>query len=207
MKRNARFFCAGAVALIAGALLVYIGLFSGNAAVAHSQNHAESAMILDLIGYNYTNRHIEDYYVDNKNGGIVTVSSPTSGGSGSVCCINLSASEPSAIIVRVRWQVDGCSYSEKDPITGKTEVLHQYLYKEEYVKVAPPVGIQPNHLETHFYPDGTVQVNITEEMSLPRFRFNENRVEKLTFPKCNNEQRPRMVGIVSTRELPTGVPM
>jgi hypothetical protein len=147
-------------------------------------------MTLDLIGYNYTNHHIEDYEVDNHNGGIVRVSSPTSGGSGSVCCINLSPGESGTIFVQVRWQVDGCSYTEKDPITGKTEVLHHYLYKEEYVKVTRPAAGKPNHLETHFYPDGSVQVQITEEMSLPRLRLSEDRLEKLNFPKCSNDQKP-----------------
>jgi len=129
MKRSARFFCVGALALVVGALL-YLDFFSGMIAVAQSKNTPKTPMTLDLIGYNYTNHHIEDYEVDNHNGGIVRVSSPTSGGSGSVCCINLSPGESGAIFVQVRWQVDGCSYTEKDPITGKTEALHHYLYKE-----------------------------------------------------------------------------
>nr|WP_081983747.1 DUF3304 domain-containing protein [Massilia sp. JS1662] len=190
MKRSIRFCCAGTLIFVLGALVVYVGLFSGNVAVADSQNNSQATMTLDLVGYNYTNRHVEDYSIDTTNGGIVTVSTPTSGGSGSVCCVNLTPGESGTIFVRVRWQVDGCSYSEKDPITGNTEVLHHYLYKEEYVKVARPVGIKPNYLETHFYPNGTVQVQITEEMSLPRLKLSENRVEKLKFPKCNNEQRP-----------------
>jgi hypothetical protein len=189
MKWSARLFCGIGAVFFIGALLVSIVSLSGKAAVAHSQGHAEVTMALDLIGYNYTNHHIEDYYIDSQNGGIVRVSSPTSGGSGSVCCIELSARKSDVIIVRVRWQVDGCSYSEKDPITGNSEELHRYLYKEEYVEVARPVGIKPNHLETHFYPDGSVRVQITEEISLPRLRLSEDRVEKLKFPRCKNGQR------------------
>ena len=190
MKRSAKFFCVSALALVVGALLVYFDFFSGMVAVAQSQNPTKTTMTLDLVGYNYTNHHIEDYEVDNRNGGIVRVSSPTSGGSGSVCCINLSPGESGAIFVQVRWQVDGCSYTEKDPITGKKEVLQHYLYREEFVKVKRTATGKPNHLETHFYPDGSVQVQITEEMSLPRLRLSEDRVEKLNFPKCSNDQKP-----------------
>ncbi len=190
MKRGAGFFCVGGLALALGVLLVYFGLFSSMVAVAQSPNTLKTAMTLDMIAYNYTNHHIEDYEVNNRNGGIVRVSSPTSGGSGSVCCINLSPGESGAIFVQVRWQVDGCSYTEKDPITGSTEVLHHYLYKEKFVKVARPAAGKANHLETHFYPDGSVQVQITEEMSLPRLKLSEDRVEKLSFAKCSNEQKP-----------------
>lgn len=188
--RGARFLCVGTLALVLGALLVYVGLLSGKASVTRSRNQPSTNATVDLVAYNYTNHHIEDYEVDNHSGGIVRVSSPTSGGSGSVCCINVSPGESGAIFVQVRWQVDGCSYTENDPITGKTEVLHHYLYKEEYVKVTRPAAGKPNHLETHFYPDGSVQVQITEEMSLPRLRLSENRVKKLDFPKCSNDQKP-----------------
>jgi hypothetical protein len=190
MMRCARFFCDGALTLVLIALLVCIGLLSGKASVARSQDLHGASVTLDMVGYNYTNHHIEDYEVDSRNGGIVRVSSPTSGGSGSVCCISLSPGESGAIFVQVRWQVDGCSYTEKGPITGKTEVLHHYLYKEEYVKVTLPATGKPNHLETHFYPDGSVQVQITEEISLPRLKLNEDRGEKLNFPKCSNDQKP-----------------
>ncbi|EEF26258.1 conserved hypothetical protein [Ricinus communis] len=191
MKRSGRFFlCASWLGLVVGALLAYFGFFSSMVAVAQSPNAPKTTVALDLIGYNYTNHHIEDYEVNNRNGGIVRVSSPTSGGSGSICCIKLSPGESGAIFVQVRWQVDGCSYIEKDPITGNTEVLHHYLYKEAFVKVAPPAAGKPNHLETHFYPDGSVQVQITEEMSLPRVRLSEDRFEKPSFPNCINDQKP-----------------
>jgi hypothetical protein len=190
MKRSAKFVCVCALALVVGALLVYLNAFSGMVAVAQSQNATKTTMTLDLVGYNYTNHHIEDYEVDNRNGGIVRVSSPTSGGSGSMCCINLSPGESGAIFVQVRWQIDGCSYTEKDPLTGKTEVLQHYLYKEEFVKATRTDAGKPNHLETHFYPDGSVQVQITEEMSLPRLRLSEERVVKLNFPMCSNDLLP-----------------
>ena len=92
--------------------------------------------------------------------------------------------------MRVRWQVGGCSYIETDPATGSQQELHHYIYKEKYVEVARPVGIKPNHLETHFFPDGSVEVQITEEMSLPRLRLSEDRVEKLKFLKCKNGEKP-----------------
>lgn len=190
MKMVTRSFYFSTLAFVIGASLLYIGLFDGRVAVARSPISAKATMTLDLIGYNYTDHHIEDYFIDTQNGGIITISSPTSGGSGAVCCINLSPGESGAIFVLVRWQIAGCTYTETDPITGKTEELHHYLYKEEYVKATRPAGAKPNYLEAHFYPNGSVQVQITEEMSLPRLKLSEDRVKNLKFPKCSNEQRP-----------------
>lgn len=125
-----------------------------------------------------------------QNGGIIRVSSPTRGGSGAVCCIKFSPGESGAIFVVVGWKIDGFRYTENNSITGKAEELYHYLYKEEYVKAARPAGIKRNHLEAHFYPDGSVEVQITEEMSLPRLKLSEDRARKLNFPKCSNEQSP-----------------
>ena len=53
----------------------------------------------------------------------------------------------------------------------------------------PAVG-KPYHLDTHFYPDGALQVQITAETSLPRLRLSEVRIEKSDLPKCRNDQEP-----------------
>lgn len=145
---------------------------------------------LDLLGYNYTDRHINDYDVDGQGGGIIQMSSPTSGGSGSVCCVRLAIGRSTPIIVRVRWQVDGCTYLMRSERTGNTQRIYHYFYKEEYVEVPPPKGIKPSHLESHFYPDGSVRVMLTADMSLPRLSLNESRSDKSKFPKCKNDKKP-----------------
>jgi len=147
---------------------------------------------LDLIGYNYTDRHISDYDVDGQGGGNVRLSSPTSGGGGIVCCVRLAMGKPGPIIVRVRWQVDGCTYLMRSPFTGATQRISHYFFKEEYVEVPRPKGIKPSHLETHFYPDGSVVVRLTDDMALPLLSLNEARADKSKFPKCKNDKKPEL---------------
>ena len=147
---------------------------------------------LDLLGYNYTDRDINDYDVDGEGGGIVAMSSPTSGGSGIVCCVRLSIGRSTPIIVRVRWQVDGCTYLMRSAFTGSTQRMHHYFYKEEYVEVPRPKGIKPRHLESHFYPDGSVVVRLTDDISLPLLSLKELRPEKSKFPKCKNDKKPEL---------------
>lgn len=145
---------------------------------------------LDLIGYNYTDRDINDYDVDGQGGGIVAMSSPTSGGSGSVCCVRLAIRRSSPKIVRVRWQVDGCTYLMRSEFTGSTQRMSHYFYKEAYVEVRRPKGTKFSHLESHFYPDGSVVVRITKDISLPLLSLNESRPDKSKFPKCKNDKKP-----------------
>lgn len=190
MTPRAKRSCTIVLALTIGSWLLYVLFSSETEVFSRLREHAGDKITLDLIGYNYTNHHIEDYNIDGQNGGIVRVSSPTSGGSGSVCCISLYSDESGVLFVRVRWQTDGCSYFEVDPMNGNREELHHYTYREKYVKVARSIGVRANHLETHFFPDGSVQVHITEDMSLPRFRLSEDRAESLKFPPCKNGEKP-----------------
>jgi hypothetical protein len=171
-------------------LLGFFLYFSGRTAIARSEKPSREYVALDLVAYNYTDHHIEDYEINGQHGDIVRVSSPTSGGSGSVCCVELPLGKYSVILVKVRWQVDGCIYVEKDPFTGSTANSNYYYYREEYVKIPRPVGIVPRHLETHFYPNGSVRVQITEELSRPRLRLSEDRLQKRKFPRCKNDEKP-----------------
>ena len=145
---------------------------------------------LDLIGYNYTDRHISEYIVEEQGGGDVRLSSPTSGGSGIVCCMRLAMETPIPIIVRVRWQVGGCTYLMRSDFTGSTQRVTHYFFKEEYVEVHRAKGIKPSHLESHFYPDGSVLVLLTDDMSLPRLSLSESRPNKSKFTKCKNDKKP-----------------
>jgi hypothetical protein len=38
-----------------------------------------------------------------------------------------------------------------------------FAEEEKYVEVPRPLGVKSKYLGTHFYPDGSVQVQITEE--------------------------------------------
>jgi hypothetical protein len=165
-------------------------LFMSRAGAAQFEGQNDEYISLDLIGYNYTDRHISSYRVDSQGGGNIRLSSPTSGGGGIVCCVRLATGESDPIIVRVRWQVDGCTYLMRSEFTGSTQRVFHYFYKEKYVKVYRPKGIKPSHLESHFYPDGSVVVLLTDDMSLPRLSLSESRPDKSKFPKCKNDKKP-----------------
>jgi hypothetical protein len=176
--------------LLAALLLIDSIFFMSLAGAGQIEKKSDEYMSLDLIGYNYTDRHISNYNVDAQGGGNIRLSSPTSGGSGIVCCVRLATWESDPIVVRVRWQVDGCTYLMRSTITGRTRESVYYFYKEAYVEVRRPKGVKPSHLETHFYPDGSVLVLLTDDMSLPRLSLSESRPDKSKFPRCKDEKKP-----------------
>jgi hypothetical protein len=176
--------------LVATLLLINAVFFMPRVSAEQLESKNNEYVTLDLIGYNYTDRHINDYNVDGQGGGIIQLSSPTSGGSGIVCCVRLAMGRSTPIIVRVRWQVDGCTYLMKSEFTGSTQRISHYFYKEEYVEVPRPKGIKPSHFESHFYPDGSVAVRLTNDISLPLLSLRELRPDKSKFTKCKNDEKP-----------------
>jgi hypothetical protein len=176
--------------LLSALLLIDFICFMPRARATQIEKENNAYVTLDLIGYNYTDRHISDYNVDNQGGGNVRLSSPTSGGGGIVCCVRLAMGGADPIIVRVRWQVGGCTYLMRSEFTGSTQRVFHYFYKEAYVEVNRPKGIKPSHLESHFYPDGSVVVLLTDDMSLPRLSLDESRPNKSKFQKCKNDKKP-----------------
>lgn len=166
-----------------------------NARVAYaSENKIISSAGLNpalaLIGFNYTDRDIEDYSVKGVGGGDVRLSSSTSGGGGSTCCISFSSVRPPLGKVKVRWQSDGCMYLLKNEITGKSQKIRHLYYKEASVDVKDISLGNPRYIETHFYPDGIVQVLLTKEISNPLIRLDGNRPDKSAFPGCKDGKKP-----------------
>jgi hypothetical protein len=160
------------------------------AKVSVVKDRNEGYTLLGLLGYNYTDRDIDDYSVDGAGGGNVILSSPTSGGSGVTCCVKLSNTYKGPIRVKVRWQVDGCKYLIKDDRTGRSDEVRHFYYKETEVDVHRTAENKLGYIETHFYPDGTVKVQLTEHASHPRFVLDENRPDKSFFPRCKDDKKP-----------------
>lgn len=150
----------------------------------------EKYFLLGLVGYNYTNRHISTYTVNGADGGDVLLSSPTGGGSGISCCVRLAKKSVIPFRVKVRWQYDGCLYIIRNDRTGVVDKVRHYYYKEAEVDVQRADGGTPGYIETHFYPDGTVQVITTENFSDPRLTLDSKRLDKSSFPRCKNDEEP-----------------
>ena len=145
---------------------------------------------LSLTGYNYTKRYIDTFSVDGQVGGNIYVSSPSSGGGGDVCCVHYVQGQKNAI-VKVRWQSGGCYYHVHSTISNEVFDHIYSFFKEVDVPVVEKTLGAPEYMEVHFYPDGTVQVAVTDSASLPRLALNEDRNDKTEYLRCPNDKEPK----------------
>lgn len=136
-----------------------------NAEKSAREKIKEKYFLLGLIGYNYADRHISDYTVDGTGSVDIMLSSPTSGGSGIACCVRLERKSVNPPHVKVRWQYKGCIYFMRNDRTSATAWVRQYYYKEAEVELQRADTGSPRYIQTHFYPDGTVQVRTTDDFS------------------------------------------
>lgn len=143
---------------------------------------------LTIYGYNYTNRYIDQFYVNGNGGENLRVSGPSSGGGGSVCCFSYTPGNPAPKTVTVKWQHGACKYKEtKDSTYAYT---HPF-FKTLDVPVDPKVPPKPGYFEVHFYPDGHVEAAITEHSSPPRLILSKDREDRSNYPRCPNDQKPK----------------
>jgi hypothetical protein len=157
--------------------------------VATARDHSDS-ISLSLEGYNYTDRYIDSFSVDGHGGGNIYVSSPTSGGGGTACCI---AFYPGAKIVsvKVRWQSDACYFSQQYAISGKMHDKLHLFYREQEVPVEVQATTDARQMEIHFYPDGTVKAVVTATASAPRLLLEKQREDVSRYPRCPNDRKPQ----------------
>ena len=162
---------------------------AGNSAPASRAERSIVSLPLAIHGYNYTNRYIGSFEVDSVGGGNVYVSGPHSGGGGTTCCASYTKGA-GPWKAKVSWQIGACRYSEEVQKSGKTVFeLHKY-YKTVEVDVNPRIPPDPKHLEVHFYPDGNVQVVLTEQESPPRLVLSKDREDKVSYPQCPGNKEP-----------------
>lgn len=144
---------------------------------------------LTITGYNYTNRYINEFYVDGNGGHNIFVSSPTSGGGGSVCCvkyiIGATLWKP-----EIRWQVGGCTYNSRKDKYGESFFDIHHFYKQVEAPLDVKIPNDPKYLEVHFYPDGHVETAMTEQPSPPRLALSADREEKSPYKVCPDDKKP-----------------
>lgn len=144
---------------------------------------------LSLVGYNYTDRYINEFSVSGRGGGNLYVSSPTSGGGGTTCCAKHWPGLKERK-VKVRWQSGACYYRVRASDSDRVyETLHSF-YKEAQVVVDDRAGERARYMEVHFYPDGSVQLAATEQPSMPRLALDESRADRTRYPRCPNGDKP-----------------
>lgn len=130
------------------------------------------------------------FSVDGHGGGNIYVSSPTSGGGGTACCI---AFYPGVkiISVKVRWQSHACYFSQQYAISGKMHDKLHLFYQEQEVPVEVQATSDAKYMEVHFYPDGSIKAAITSSISPPRLLLKEERKDQTRYPRCPNDRKPK----------------
>lgn len=145
---------------------------------------------LTLSGFNYTDHYIDQFSADGQAGGNLFVSSPDSGGGGSVCCVSYIVGQ-SAWKAKIRWQSGACTYNNFTDTNGKHLFEIYSYFKEVEVQVDSNIPKNPQYFEVHFFPDGHVEAAITEHSSRPRLSLSEKREDNSPYKPCANDKRPQ----------------
>ncbi len=106
-----------------------------------------------IYGYNYTNTGIGSFEVNGQGGGNLEVSIPDAGGGKSVCCVTVFTPLRKPRPVTIKWTRDGDTWCEQE------------------VALAPLDTPNPKYFEVHFYPDGHIELAVTQESSDPRLKL------------------------------------
>lgn len=119
---------------------------------------------LGIVGYNYTDRPIAEFSVNGNGGGNIYLSSETSGGGGTVCCMSVSPGTKLPLTMEVKWTWDRVENEQ-----GK--VLQPEETRTALAVLTGPLPAKPTQFEVHFYPDGHVEVAVSDNYSPPRLKL------------------------------------
>jgi hypothetical protein len=131
-----------------------------------SSGKAPRNLSLALSGYNYTDRYIDTYEVNGQGGGNLGLSSPASTG-GSVCCVSWLEGSKLPQTVEIKWAASYCMKRDVSS-AGETFTTREPILHIADVEFVGPVPANPAYFEVHFFPDGHIELAITEKPSPPR---------------------------------------
>lgn len=132
---------------------------------------------LTILGYNYTNRYIDQFSVNGAGGSNLQVSTPEEGGGKGTCCAVWVDGTPLPVTMHVQWVADTCVEFLTNKY-GERRATARNTYKEQDVLFKGPVPADPNNLEVHFYPDGHIEIAITKMPSKPLLKLDPEREVK-----------------------------
>lgn len=164
----------GALGTLLFILVCVLGVAACQAQNASSGSlapHKGQVVNLTLIAYNYTDNYIDSYQVNGADGGNIFLSNSTTGGSKSGCCVHWAVDQPLPVTVHIRWQSSECIYTER--VSGQNFDSAKSFYSERDVKLTKTPSANPKFFETHFYPDGHIEVAITDDYTPPRLKLQE----------------------------------
>jgi hypothetical protein len=123
-----------------------------------------NAIALGIVGYNYTDRAIASFSVNGSGGGNIYLSSPDGGGGKTVCCVSVRATTQLPITMEIKW-----TWDRVEDDGGK--VLRQEESRTTKAVLKGPIPANPTQFEVHFYPDGHVELAISNIYSPPRLKL------------------------------------
>jgi hypothetical protein len=123
-------------------------------------------------GYNYTDTYIDSFEVDGAGGGNLEVSIPTAGGGKHTCCTMLTSGLPLGTEFTIKWTRD------------------RKRWCEQTVRLTKSVPTEPRYLEVHFYQDGHIEIEPTQQASPPRVKLDRfGRGERHKSGNINNDEK------------------
>jgi hypothetical protein len=123
-------------------------------------------------GYNYTDLYIDSFEIDGSGGGNLEVSIPTAGGGGHTCCAIVTPGLPPGTTFNIKWTRDRERWCQQD------------------VPLNKPVPKDPRYFEVHFYPDGKIEIEVTQKASRPRLQLERfSRGERKSTNNVNNDEK------------------
>jgi Protein of unknown function (DUF3304) len=123
-------------------------------------------------GYNYTDLYIDSFEVNGAGGGNLAVSTPTTPGGGHTCCALLVSGLPEGTEFVIKW------------------TRNRKRWCEQTVALTRPVPKSPRYLEVHFYPDGKVEIEGTQQASPPRLKLDRHsRGERHEAGNVSNDEK------------------
>lgn len=102
---------------------------------------------LAINGFNYTDRVISTFTINHQDGGNIVVSSPTSGGGKTTCCMTWHPGSQLSRLVKIEWMryIDG-----------------RRTWCKKEVMLNAPFPQSPTDVSVHFMPDGNIEVELTQ---------------------------------------------
>lgn len=202
--------------------LISFGLVLGSALVACAPNGvAQSQMAiapektipknhsLAIVGYNYTDRYIDSFFVNGQGGGNLGVSWPGSSGQSATCCVNWRDGSTLPKRITVLWVAAYCMQVLHGK-EGETQTMRQPLWKTADVYLNGPVPATPRKLEVHFYRDDRIELAITDGDSPARVNLpaTENRYTRpgivINDPPCPKDYDRTFASNKATKVNVTG---
>lgn len=162
------------------AAIILLGTFTAFPACAQSAANAKQpseALVskpdyskpigMSINGFNYTDRVISAFSINHQDGGKIVVSSPTSGGGKTTCCMTWYPGSQLSRPVKIEWMryIDG---------------RRTWCKKEVMLKA--PFPQNPTDVSVHFMPNGDIEVELTEgypdvKLSLQRYDVGHRKQE------------------------------